>query len=702
MSVQRPDFTRGDEQSRLLLRVASGSGLQGEPYVTSGLVELAQRHGLVPLLASETRDTLVRAVFTREKTRRSVLEHHLPRLLAVLRDAEIKVVVLKGPAVALRYADPSRRPFSDLDLLVPRDQVETALDVLGDYHATVRVPPKRPKADKRDVLIEDRSGMLFNVDLHWDLFSYSQLRGSAIGATDAAWNEAVDVDSPFGPMWELPDSYRLTFLCAHAVLDHRFRLILFRDFWEMSRGEVDWAAVDQVAGRWGLRSTTYLALWIARAALGARIPEEFLDNLRPRSAAIRYLERALPKVDLVRFDGHRPHPVNLAAVILNDSRTSSLSLLLRAPTAFPRWRRRVSEEHELSRAPRILILVSTDRRRGAEVFSERLRDGLVASGWVVEAVSLKAYGEDPRAAVEPLIGIDEASGGRFDRRVFEALRNKIDVFGPDIVIANGGATLRYAVAAGLIRKTTIAYIGIGEPHYWLRSWYSRLLNRLMLRMADAVFAVSSATAVQLTELEPSLAGRITTMYTGVPGELFELSPSDAEGPLRVLMVGSLTHEKNPMLALRAVSEISDARLRMVGAGPLLIDLQEEARRRQMSDRVDFVGSVADVTPHLQWAHVLVLTSASEGLPGAILEAGASGVPAIAMDVGGVREAIEDGVTGFVTQPDGGSFFEALKALDSDRDLLSRMGREARRKMKEQFSLDDVVAAYSVALQDLLG
>ncbi len=94
--------------------------------------------------------------------------------------------MLKGPAVAARYRDARHRPYSDIDLLVPPFQVDSALEVLAADESVVQIPSKRPKADKRDVLFEDESGVHFNIDLHWDLFSYSQLRDSAMGATQEA------------------------------------------------------------------------------------------------------------------------------------------------------------------------------------------------------------------------------------------------------------------------------------------------------------------------------------------------------------------------------------------------------------------------------------------------------------------------------------------------------------------------------------
>lgn len=630
------------------------------------------------------------------------MEHHLTRVMAKLHDAGLRAAVLKGPAVAARYRNPAHRSFGDLDILVPPSDLDRALRLLEEDESVMKVPPKGPKADKRDILLKDGpSGVRFNIDLHWDLFSYTQFRGTARGATQAAWEEAVEQpDAVWGPHWNLPEPYRIAFLAAHAFLDHRFRLILFRDFLELTRGgDVEWDRLEQVASRWGLRSTTFLSLWMARDVLEASVPHEFLAAVRPRSFPVRFLSWSLPRIDLVRFDGHRPHPINLAAVLLNDSSAKRLSLLIRAPAAFPGWKRRVASHESSGDRPRTLIVVSTDRRRGAEVFTERLRGGLSERGWVVEALALRGVEDEPRADLEALVRTGGRHIPRFEWRLVAALRSKIKTFQPDVVVANGGATLRYGLAATLGLRCRLAYVGIGEPRYWIRSRVSRWANRLMLRKVDQVLAVSEVTRRQLLELEPKLAGRVHTTYTGVPANLFTREHQMAPGPLRLLMVGSLTAEKDPFRALEAVAAVDGARLRFVGDGPLAQELMGHVQRLDAADRVEFAGSVMDVEPHLDWAHVLLLTSRSEGLPGAVLEAGAMGVPAVAVDVGGVREAIVDGETGIVvTDPD--HLADAVRSLDDDRERLAQMGKAARQNIAARFSLRAVIDGYAMHLIEL--
>jgi glycosyltransferase involved in cell wall biosynthesis len=225
----------------------------------------------------------------------------------------------------------------------------------------------------------------------------------------------------------------------------------------------------------------------------------------------------------------------------------------------------------------------------------------------------------------------------------------------------------------------------------------------MLRQTRMVLAVCEAAGRQLLALEPSLEPRIHVTYTGVPDEMFVTRHSVPDGPLRVLTLGSLSAEKDPLLAVRAVAEVPGAQLRLVGGGPLASQVGELAAALGVGERVEMTGSVDDVMPHLEWASVLLLTSRTEGLPGAVLEAGAASVPAVAVDVGGVREAVSDGVTGFVVDRGEGAqgLAGALGRLASDPGLARKMGRDARLSIKERFAMDHIVSGYAARLAEVV-
>ena len=332
----------GDETSRLFLDLASGRRTSRVDPLTTSQLQIAHRHGLLGFLAHSADPSLrdpAMPFYLLLAAHRQMMRAALRRVLTSLSEAGVRTAVLKGPYEALSYRDPDLRTFSDIDLLVPREDLARALDVISRDPAVDDIPPKRPRADKRDIPFRDASGFNFNLDIHWDLFSYSQLRGCADQATATAWDEAVeDPDHELGPLWHLPAEVRLGFLCTHAILDHRFRLILLRDLREISFSlRPDWEALVNFAASWNLRSVTYLAWLMAAHLVLAPVPAEVLTELRPSNWPTRLLEVMLPRTDVVHFDGFRPHPVNLATVLVHDDFIQRIALTIRAPFAAPGW-----------------------------------------------------------------------------------------------------------------------------------------------------------------------------------------------------------------------------------------------------------------------------------------------------------------------------------------------------------------------------
>ena len=203
-------------------------------------------------------------------------------------------------------------------------------------------------------------------------------------------------------------------------------------------------------------------------------------------------------------------------------------------------------------------MAATGRRRGAEVFTVRLGQGLRDRGWDVDTISLTSAGDAPITGLEALTTVDSARPGRLRRSISRALVTRIRDSKPDVVVANGGMTLRYGALATLSTDPPLAYVAIGEPGYWIKSAASRWANRRMLRRARVVLAVCEATRAQLLDLEPSLAGRAHVTYTGIPDEMFEVRGQATEGPLRVVTIGSLSDEKDPVLAVQTIAGVPDA------------------------------------------------------------------------------------------------------------------------------------------------
>lgn len=711
----------GDDVSRLLVDLVAGRTQTLGRALTEEELILAADHGMLGVLAlSDDHVICAQALppFARLAARGRMMGEALRIILTALNDAGIRATVLKGPHLAeWAYSLPAMRTFTDIDLLIQPQDLAAALGVLSQIPGIPAIPPKTPEADKRNIPMS-HGQVRFTIDLHWDLFSYTQLEGCAAGATREAWSNAVFApESPLGPVWVLPVEARVAFLATHAILDHRFRLILFRDLREVAQLDLDWDAVVRFATRHHLRSTTYAALLFAKHVTDAAVPDDVLEAMRLPSLVMSAIELMAPRTDLVRFEGHRSHPLNLAMVLLHDSPQTRRKRVMQAPTAFVGWRRKVKAlpvSHQHAREARshgpgkIMLVVSSNRRRGAEVFGERLTSGLRARGWNASMASLTTDRDGPFVEAVPVSPRSTSDLGGLKRDVVTSLRNHLRAERPDVVFANGGATLKYVAAAivGLPRAPTIVYASIGEPRYWLRGMRHRLLHRFLHSRADWIVAVSQMTADQLVSdlgVDPT---KVRVAHTGIPADFLDVERSHDAGDdtLHLMFLGALSKEKDPLSALDLLDRLPpelNATLRFVGAGPMTAQVEQAIVDRDLTERVEMVGSVLDVRPHLAWADALILTSQTEGFPGAVLEAAAAGVPTFGFAAGGTAETMIPGSTGVVVPVgDLDALANAIAAAASERDTLRSMGDGARRLVSERFLVEHSVSRHHDLLLEM--
>jgi glycosyltransferase involved in cell wall biosynthesis len=158
----------------------------------------------------------------------------------------------------------------------------------------------------------------------------------------------------------------------------------------------------------------------------------------------------------------------------------------------------------------------------------------------------------------------------------------------------------------------------------------------------------------------------------------EASQRSWEGERRVLSVGRLEEEKNPLLLAHALKTLSaDGRhwkLTVCGEGPMAGELEAELEQLGVADRADLRGYVAQgdgLDRAYRDSHVFLHVSWTEGLPQVLLEAFAAGLPTVATDVGGIREAVGDAVL-LVPPGDPGAAAAALSEIAADPDLRAQL------------------------------
>jgi len=164
----------------------------------------------------------------------------------------------------------------------------------------------------------------------------------------------------------------------------------------------------------------------------------------------------------------------------------------------------------------------------------------------------------------------------------------------------------------------------------------------------------------------------------------------------VVFVGRLSEEKGIEFLIQAFKNlnIQEKYLLVLGEGPLKEKLISYAENLDISGKINFWGFCEDVSDYLKMSDLFVLSSISEGLSNALLEAMVTGLPVVATRVSGNMDVIEDGVNGFLVEPGSPeALASAMKKILDDENLGRKMGEANRKKIVENYSIDKVVERY---------
>jgi len=145
--------------------------------------------------------------------------------------------------------------------------------------------------------------------------------------------------------------------------------------------------------------------------------------------------------------------------------------------------------------------------------------------------------------------------------------------------------------------------------------------------------------------------------------------------------GRIAAQKQPLFLVKVLSSLlhkgMNAELVVAGEGDLLPSLKERVLDQGLSERVRWLGWVEEMRDFYSSVDVVLVTSEQEGMPLVVLEAMACGVPVVSLDVGGIREVLVHGETGFVAA-DEEEFIQSILRL-GDEKLRQRMSRAARQR-----------------------
>lgn len=236
--------------------------------------------------------------------------------------------------------------------------------------------------------------------------------------------------------------------------------------------------------------------------------------------------------------------------------------------------------------------------------------------------------------------------------------------------------------------------------------------QLLCKRIDAAIACSEE--VRKSHEGHFQNGRMVTIHNGIDVERFPVRPKldwlrlqsgIPHGKLILGNIGNLSPQKGQRFLLKAVklllSQGIPVALVMIGDGPLRQALETQARDLGVGEDVHFLGQRNDVPELLREIDIVVGASVREGFSISILEAMASSKPVVCTDVGGNKEVIIDGVTGFLVPPnDYKALASAIIKFTGDTDLRIRMGASARKLIQQRFSVKSMVKRTELVYENL--
>ncbi len=353
---------------------------------------------------------------------------------------------------------------------------------------------------------------------------------------------------------------------------------------------------------------------------------------------------------------------------------------------------------------------------GAETQLVRLATRLKARGWEVRVISLmppKAYVKELEAAGIPVasLGIRRKVP---DPRPIIRLARLSRAWQPQVVhshMVHANLLARLVRPLGSVPVLICSARNVNEG-----GRLRELIYRLTDPLCDLTTQVSQAGLERYVRVGAVSRHKIRYVPNGVDTARFKPDPEacralrkelDVGGSSVWVAVGRFDPQKDYPNMLRAFARVAqespEAVLLIAGDGPLRPATEELAQELSIANRVRFLGIRRDIPQLMNAADAYVMSSAWEGMPNVLLEASATGLPIIATNVGGNREVVVDGKTGFLVLPkDPKALAQAmLRLMRMPEEERQAMGKAAREHIEVNFSLDRVVDQWEALYRELL-
>jgi len=283
------------------------------------------------------------------------------------------------------------------------------------------------------------------------------------------------------------------------------------------------------------------------------------------------------------------------------------------------------------------------------------------------------------------------------------IRRAVNDFKPDLVSCHStvaGFWGRMALKNKITTIFTAHGWGFSQGTPFLRKSLVVLAEKLVAKFCDKIICVSEYDKELALKHKIAKPGKLIVIYNGVEINKIQnanLKMQNYSSKVKIVFVGRLSGQKNPELLLQVFSELSQktqdkTQVSLIGDGSKKEKLQDFIIKNNLKEKVTLLGSLPreNVFKILEQSDIFVLTSNYEGFPRTILEAMSCGLPIIASNVGGVREAVDKEVGFLIERGDKEALKKALIELIENPDLRKRMGQNARKRAEKEFSLEKML------------
>ena len=291
-----------------------------------------------------------------------------------------------------------------------------------------------------------------------------------------------------------------------------------------------------------------------------------------------------------------------------------------------------------------------------------------------------------------------------DLLAVRSLRRVIREFRPDLVHCHTAK----AGLAGRLAAFSSGVPAVFTVHGWqfaegLPRWQKLVvlaLETILSRMTKRIITVSGYDRYLALRFRLGSKRKIVLIHNGIPWREKPPAQGASPQPVRIVMVARFQEQKDHGCLFAALEQLESLPwvLELIGDGPNLQRWKSWVDRKGWSERVFFDGQTLDVPELLEKCAIFVLASLWEGFPLSILEAMRACLPVVVSDVGGCREAVVDGKTGFlVPARDSRALAEKLKTLILDAGLRRSLGSAGRLRYEQEFTLEVMVERTVAAL-----